>query len=267
MQGPHPHTCPPHSTRGCCKHSIPWPPALSHSGTRICPAAQGGREAGAPGPQVSTPGVHRAGRPGPRWGGRKAGSCPAGARGTGRNPRAGTGRAHLLSAAGRGCPALQAGQGRARQGTPYLPGGSSLRRGRRPLRSVPARERPSRRPPRGNRSRSRPPPASRRHRPGTERAPAALPRGAAARSPPDYRGGSACAPRPRNPGRHARLGLPSLPAAEGPARRSRSAPAPLPRAVTRWHGRAAHPRLPRVGTGWAAPATGLAGLQAAGTRG
>lgn len=53
---------------------------------------------------------------------------------------------HLLSSAGRG--SRSCGRGGAGLGSPYLPCGSSLRRGRRPLRSVPTHERPSRRLPR-----------------------------------------------------------------------------------------------------------------------
>lgn len=52
----------------------------------------------------------------------------------------------MLSSAGRG--SRSCGRGGAGLGSPYLPCGSSLRRGRRPLRSVPTHERPSRRLPR-----------------------------------------------------------------------------------------------------------------------
>lgn len=219
-QSPHPHTCPPHGTQGCCKQQRPTATRSFQATVARGRVPQPG-EGTKPGHPV-LPSQPRgcAGQGRPAHGGesgREGASSPAGARGTGRQSRCRyrQGR-HLLSAVGRG--ARRRGQGRAWQGAPYLPGGSSLRRGRRPLRSVPARERPSRRPPRPAgtgrgaapaRLPPAPPPGAPRH---PERArgrahPAALPRGAAARSPPGLLG---VRTPPREP-RRARPARPPLP--------------------------------------------------------
>lgn len=204
------HTSPTYRKFLLAEPKPPWPlsspqhakylqaehPPATHSEKRQhnVSTGRGGRGARPPSRRVLTPGSH--GRP---WCGARAGAARQERRAPGAVPAGQT-----LVERGARCSGAA---GRAGECVPYLPGGSSLRRGRRPLRSVPARERPSRRAPPG----SRPPAAGTASgsAPPAPLCPAARPLGvrwAAGRLG-------------LRPASHARLRLASLPAAEGPAAR------------------------------------------------
>lgn len=135
-------------------------------------------------------------------------------------------------------------QGTAGQGSPYLPCGSSLRRDRRPLRSVPAPgAAPPPAPPSGNRSRPRHPPPAPAAGTASGSAPPAPGTGLGLRRPPPPRVGAS--PGPPAPVSPPATRCPRCPPSPGPVS--------LPGAGARWHGRTAHRRLPRAGHGAAQP--------------